>query len=76
VVDLEFDRAVFGSPFAVEVAVAQRRLGRRAKGCSPGQLDGFLDDGVVLDDTRDVDRRRRHVGIGKSFERRVYTCGE
>jgi hypothetical protein len=38
---------------------------------APGGLDGFLDDGVVLDDTRDVDWRRRHVGIGKSFVRRV-----
>ena len=38
-----------------------------------GRLNGFLDDGVVLDDTRDVDRCRRHVGILKNSERRVHT---
>jgi hypothetical protein len=52
---------------------------RQVVAVAPGLLDGFLDDGVVLDDTRDGDRFRCHVGIEgieKVFERWVCTCGE
>ena len=74
-VDLEFGRAVFRSPFAVEVQYQNDELvdAQKVAAVAPGRLDGFLDDGVVLDDTRDVDRCRRHVRILESFERRVYT---
>ena len=75
VVDFEFGRAVFRSPFAVEVQYQNDELvdAQKVAAVAPGRLDGFFDDGVVLDDTRDVDRCRRHVRILESFERRVYT---
>ena len=65
VVDLEFDRAVFGSPFADGGRYHNDNLVdvRNVVAVAPGRLDGFLDDGVVLDDTRDGDRRRCGDGI-------------
>ena len=63
VVDLEFDRAVFVIPFADGAHVVRVAVGRG---------DGFLDDGAVVADARDWDRR--HSGVGRieaGFEHRV-----